>query len=77
MDFYSRHFAAHVISGLCARQTMSLDDLKLDGPGIAYWIAAEMVTLRANLPIKVTPVPTPPSEGPSKPHPPHPAVSEV
>jgi hypothetical protein len=57
------YFAAYVISGLCARQNMTIDDLKIDGPGIAYWVAAEMVDLRNRLPIEPTPVPvTPPEE---------------
>jgi hypothetical protein len=56
------YFAAHVISGLAARDNLPLDDLKLDGPGTAYSIAAEMVDLRSRLPIEPTPVPVAPPQ---------------
>jgi hypothetical protein len=61
------YFAAQVINGLAGRQNMSLDDLKNDGPGTAYWVAAGMIDLRSRLPIELTPVPTapePPSDIP-------------
>jgi hypothetical protein len=51
-------FAAHVITGLASRQNMSLDELKTDGAGTAYWVAAVMVDVRNRLPIEITPVPT-------------------
>ena len=81
------YFAAHVMSGLCARQNMSIDDLKLDAPRDAYWIAALMVDLRSNLPITPTPPPLPIVEEVKKPlvtshsipssPPPHPLQTEV
>ena len=51
-------FAAHVITGLCARDNLTIDELKLNGARDAYWIAAMMVDLRNGLPIEPTPVPT-------------------
>jgi hypothetical protein len=55
-------FAAHVITGLAMRADTTVDDLKTSGAQDAYWIAAQMVQLRSDLPIESTPVPTPPPE---------------
>lgn len=51
------YFAAHIMSGLCARSTMTIDDLKAHGPQDAYWLAALLVDVRAKLPIEETPAP--------------------
>jgi hypothetical protein len=61
------YFAAHVITGLVMRSDSLIEDLKTTGAQDAYWIAAQMVELRGNLPIASTPVPVPPQEpsGPS------------
>ena len=56
------YFAGRVIGGLASRNDMSIDVLKTDGPKHAYWIAAEMIQLRNDLPILPTPVPGPEEE---------------
>lgn len=56
------YFAAKIMGGLCARQDMTVDDLKAHGPQDAYWIAALMIDVRAKLPIEETPAPPPEPE---------------